>query len=673
MADKKDIEEKIKALREDLQRYNHEYYIKNDPSISDQEFDMKMKELEKLEEENPEFDDPNSPTKRVGGDITKEFNTIEHDYPMQSLSNSYSKDEIVDFIKRTAKNIEGETEFVCELKYDGVAIGIKYRDGKFYQAVTRGDGQKGDDVSNNVRTIKTVPLVLTDADYPSSFEIRGEIMLRKPQFEKLNKNLIDKGEKPYANPRNTASGSLKLQDSSEVAKRGLDCFLYGIYSEHEVADEHFASVEKAGEWGFQIPKPSDHRIKKCKNIDEIMDFINYWEEKRLGLDFEIDGVVIKVNNYEQQRELGSTAKSPRWAIAYKYKAEQVQTRLNSISFQVGRTGAVTPIANLEPVQLAGTTVKRASLHNADIIKKLDVREGDQVYVEKGGEIIPKIVGVNKTERKKDSEPFNYITECPECGTELIRKEGEALHFCPNEAGCPPQIIGKMQHFISRNAMDIDGIGEETIVQLHDAGLINNMADLFELKKEDVLPLERMAEKSAENLINGIQESKQQPFERVLFGLGIRYVGATVAKTLAKAMKSMENLKKASVEELESIPEIGTVIAKSVHDYFENEDHVEIVNRLKDHGLSMELSEEELASSSDKLVGKKFVISGVFEKYSRSELKKMIEDNGGKNTGSISGSTDYLVAGDNMGPAKREKAEKLGVPIISETDFLEMVE
>lgn len=672
MADKKDIEEKIKALREELQRYNHEYYIKNDPSISDQEFDMKMKELEKLEEENPEFDDPNSPTKRVGGDITKEFNTIEHDYPMQSLSNSYSKDEIVDFIKRTEKNIEGETEFVCELKYDGVAIGIKYRDGKFYQAVTRGDGQKGDDVSNNVRTIKTVPLVLTNGDYPASFEIRGEIMLRKPQFEKLNKNLIDNGEKPYANPRNTASGSLKLQDSSEVAKRGLDCFLYGIYSEHEVADEHFASVEKAGEWGFQIPNPSDHRIQKCKDIDEIMDFINYWEEKRLGLDFEIDGVVIKVNNYEQQQELGSTAKSPRWAIAYKYKAEQVQTKLNSISFQVGRTGAVTPIANLEPVQLAGTTVKRASLHNADIIKKLDVREGDQVYVEKGGEIIPKIVGVNKTERSNDSEPFEYITQCPECGTELIRKEGEALHFCPNEAGCPPQIIGKMQHFISRNAMDIDGIGEETIVQLHDAGLIHNMADLYELKKEDVLPLERMAEKSAVNLINGIQESKQQPFERVLFGLGIRYVGATVAKTLAKAMKSMENLKKASVEELESIPEIGTVIAKSVHDYFENEDHVEIVNRLKDQGLSMELSEEELASSSDKLVGKKFVISGVFEKHSRSELKKMIEDNGGKNTGSISGSTDYLIAGDNMGPAKLEKAEKLGVPIISETDFLDMV-
>ncbi len=667
-----EVKKKIEKLRSELERHNRLYYIEDNPEISDYEFDEMLKELEDLERENPEFADENSPTKRVGGDVTKNFETVEHEFPMMSLSNSYSKDEISEFIARIDKNIGGDTEYVCELKYDGVAISVRYNNGRFERAVTRGDGQKGDDVSNNVRTIKSLPLnLLPDTGYPEVFEIRGEIMLTRSRFEMLNEELAKKGEKPYANPRNTASGTLKLQDSKVVAKRGLDCFLYSVNAGSPVAENHFESVQKAKKWGFKVPPKEKNRIKVCRHIDEIMDFINYWDTERLNLDFDIDGVVIKVNSYDKQEELGSTAKSPRWAIAYKYKAEETKTILQDIKFQVGRTGAVTPVAQLKPVELAGTVVKRASLHNADVIANLDVRLGDTVFVEKGGEIIPKITAVDKQQRPDDAEPFEFAAQCPECGTELVRKEGEAVHFCPNETGCPPQILGKIQHFISRNAMDIEGLGQETVVQLHNAGLIKGIADLYELKKEDVLPLERMAEKSANNLIKGVEESKNKPFEKVLFGMGIRYVGATVAKRLATHFKDINRLAQASLDELESAPEIGTVIAKSVHEFFRNEEYLEMVERLKSHGLQFEVVEEEGVSS--KLEGKKIVISGVFHQVSRSEAKKLIEKHGGTNTGSVSGSTDYLVAGENMGPAKREKAEKLNVKVISEDEFLKMIE
>lgn len=667
-----EIKEKIEELRSELERHNRLYYIENDPEISDYEFDQKLKELEQLEKKYPEFADENSPTKRVGGDITKSFETVAHEFPMMSLSNSYSKDEIAEFISRIDKNIGGDTEYVCELKYDGVAISVRYENGKFKRAITRGDGQKGDDVSHNVRTIKSLPLKLIEnGDYPGFFEIRGEIMLTRSRFEELNAELQKRGEKTYANPRNTASGTVKLQDSKVVAQRGLDCFLYSVNAAKPVAENHFEAVSKAGEWGFKVPLEKDNRIKVCKNIDEIMDFINYWDTERLNLNFDIDGVVIKVNNHQLQDELGTTAKSPRWAVAYKYKAEEAQTILNDIAFQVGRTGAVTPVAHLEPVELAGTTVKRASLHNADIIKNLDVRIGDSVYVEKGGEIIPKITHVDKTKRSENSKPFEFAKYCPECNAELVRKEGEAVHFCPNETECPPQILGKMQHFISRNAMDIEGLGQETVVQLHQAGLVSGIADLYELKKEDLLPLERMAEKSADNLIKGVEKSKKQPFEKVLFGLGIRYVGATVAKKLAVHFKNINQIAGASLEELEAAPEIGTVIAKSVFEFFRNDDYCELIERLKNHGLQFEIVEEE--GASDKLSGQKFVISGVFQKMERSEIKKLIEKHGGKNTGSVSGSTDYLIAGENMGPAKRQKAEKLEVKVISEDDFLEMID
>ena len=665
------VKEKIEALRKELEHHNHLYYIESKPEISDYEFDQLLKALEKLEAEHPQYDDPNSPTKRVGGDITKNFETIPHDYPMMSLSNSYSKEEIADFIKRIQKSIEDPLTFVCELKYDGVAIGIKYRNGEFYQAVTRGDGQKGDDVSTNVKTIRTVPLKLKEGDYPEAFEIRGEIMLTRPQFERLNNELEAKGEQPYANPRNTASGTLKLQDSSVVAARKLDCFLYGIYSPAPVATSHFDAVQKAGKWGFKAPSEANNAIKRCENIDEIMDFINYWEEQRLHLDFDIDGIVIKVDHYDYQEELGSTAKSPRWAIAYKYKAEQAITVLERVTYQVGRTGAITPVANLTPVLLAGTTVKRASLHNADIVEKLDVREGDTVYVEKGGEIIPKITGVDKTKRPADSQPLHYITNCPECGTELIRKEGEAQHYCPNETGCPPQLKGKMEHFISRNAMDIDGMGDETIQQLFNEGLIRNSADLYELKYDDLIGLERMADKSVNNLLNGLEASKAIPFERVLFALGIRYVGATVAKKLAQHFKTIEHLKSASFESLIEVNEIGDRIAQSVIDFFANEENATLVTRLQEKGLQFEIAEED-QPQSDLLAGKSIVISGVFHRYSRDEIKKMIESHGGKNAGSISGKTSFLVAGDNMGPSKLEKAQKLEVPILSEDEFLKEI-
>lgn len=664
------VKQRISELSAELEKHNQAYYVLNNPVISDYEFDMLLKELESLEAEYPELALPNSPTKRVGGDITKNFETVTHDYPMLSLSNSYSKEEIADFIKRTEKLLEGKADFVCELKYDGVAIGIQYRNGSFYRAVTRGDGTKGDDVSANVKTIRTVPLQLSGSDFPESFEIRGEIILPKSQFEQLNEELRQKGEQVYANPRNTASGTIKLQDSSVVAKRGLNCFLYGLYAPQPIADNHYHAVMQARSWGFNTPSTEKRMIQRCSGLDEIMDFIAYWDTHRHALDFEIDGIVIKVNPYESQEELGYTAKSPRYAIAYKFKAEQAATALNAITFQVGRTGAITPVANLEPVQLAGTTVKRASLHNADIIAKLDVRIGDVVFVEKGGEIIPKIVGVDEGQRNRDAPKFEYIKHCPECGTELIRLEGEAQHYCPNSLGCRPQIVGRIQHFISRKAMDVSGLGQETVELLFDAGLIRNIPDLYLLTQSDVLKLERIAEKSASNLISGLESSKKQPFERVLFALGIRHVGETVAKKLVAHFKTVDALALADTESIEEVPEIGVVIAESVNAYFQSDEGQDEVKRLREAGLIFEAEEQETVS--DTLEGATVVVSGVFEKVSRNELKTLIEAHGGKVSGSISGKTTYLVAGENMGPSKLAKAEMLGVKILDEIEFLTLI-
>ena len=667
-----EAQERITELTKALEKHNHLYYVKNQPEISDYDFDMMLKDLESLEERFPELQHPNSPTKRVGGDITKKFESVLHDYPMLSLSNSYSKEEIVDFESRARKLTDADLEYVCELKYDGVAIGIRYLNGAFDRAVTRGDGTIGEDVSTNVRTIKTVPMTLQGNDFPDELEIRGEIFFPLDGFEALNQQRAQAGEDLYANPRNTASGTLKNQDSSLVAERGLDCYLYGVYSKSNIASNHYEAVQAAGNWGFQIPEHSERMIERCKGIDEIMDFINYWDTKRHDLNFEIDGVVIKVNAYDQQEELGYTAKSPRWAIAYKFKAASVSTQLNSITYQVGRTGAITPVANLSPVLLAGTTVKRASLHNADQIAKLDLRIGDHVFVEKGGEIIPKVTGVDMAKRSDDAVPFEYGEFCPECNTPLIRLEGEAQHYCPNQAECPPQVAGRMQHFISRRAMDIEGIGAETIEQFYEAGLIKNIADLYDLGAEDLLPLERMAQKSVDNILQGLEASKEVPFERVLFALGIRYVGETVAKKLARHFHSMEKLQAASTEELLSVDEIGNRIAQSVQEFFTQEANTAIIDRLKNHGLQLEIPQEALSDRTDKLSGKTFVISGVFERHSRDELKELIEKNGGKNTGSVSAKTTYLLAGDGMGPSKRTKAEKLGVTIISEGDFEAMI-
>lgn len=661
-------EQKINALREELRQHNYNYYVLDQPQISDYDFDMKLKELQELEEKHPEFHDPNSPTLRVGGQVTKNFATVVHEHRMYSLSNSYSKEELEDWEVRIKKLVEGEVAYTCELKYDGASISLTYENGELVRAVTRGDGIQGDDVTHNIKTIRSVPLKLK-GDYPDKFDIRGEIVLPYEGFAKMNAERVENGEEPYANPRNTASGSLKLQDSSEVSKRPLDCLLYSIVGENLPFSTQFEGLQKARDWGFKVPKEAE----LARSTDAVMAFLEHWDEHRHDLPYETDGVVIKVNNLNQQEELGFTAKSPRWAMAYKFKAEQVSTKLHQITYQVGRTGAITPVANLEPVQLAGTIVKRASLHNADQIEKLDVREGDEVFVEKGGEIIPKIVAVDFTKRNPDSKPTSYISECPECGTELVRKGGEAQHYCPNYNGCPPQIIGRIQHFISRKAMDIEGLGGETVALLVRENLIENYADLYELKKEQVLPLERMAEKSAENLIKGIEQSKEVPFERVLFALGIRYVGETVGKKLAKHYKNIEAIETASQEELVSVDEIGEKIAESVVDFFAVEENRIIVNRLKVHGLQLAISEEELAGQTDKLNGNTFVISGVFEKVSRSELKKMIEANGGKVTGSISVKTNYLVAGENMGPSKLAKAEKVGTTIISEDEFLAMVD
>lgn len=660
--------EKIKALRQELREHNYNYYVLDNPTITDFEFDMKLKELQELEGKHPEFYDPSSPTLRVGGGITKNFNTVVHEQRMYSLDNSYSKEDLEDWEKRIQRILgDAEVEFTCELKYDGASINLTYEEGKLVKAVTRGDGFQGDDVTTNIKTIRSVPLQLK-GDYPPKFDIRGEIILPLDGFAKMNEERIAAGEDPYMNPRNTASGSLKLQDSAMVAQRPLDCLLYGIVGENTGITSQYEMLKKAREWGFKVPSIA----QLCKSTEEVMAFIDAWDVKRHSLPYETDGVVVKVNSVQHQEELGYTAKSPRWAMAYKFKAEQVSTILKEITYQVGRTGAITPVANLEPVLLAGTTVKRASLHNADQIEKLDIREGDTVFVEKGGEIIPKIVGVDLSLRPADSKPTHYITHCPECGTELVRTEGDAKHYCTNFYGCPTQITGRIQHFISRKAMDIEGLGAETVELLFKEGLIRNYADLYVLTKEQVMPLERMADKSAENLVKGVAESVNIPFERVLFALGIRFVGETVAKKLAKAFKNIDALMAASVESLMAVDEIGERIAQSVVDFFQNERNLEIISRLRSYGLQFEISADKLLNQTELLKGKIFVVSGVFETISRNDLKKMIEDNGGKVGSSISSKTSFLVAGDKMGPSKRTKAESLGVPIISEQDFLGMV-
>ena len=661
------FESQINQLRDELREHNHNYYVLDDPTISDFEFDIKLKELQALEAAHPEFYDSSSPTLRVGGEVTKNFETVKHTFRMYSLDNSYSKEDLEDWEKRIEKLVDGAIEFTCELKYDGASISLTYENGILIRAVTRGDGFQGDNVTPNVKTIRSVPLRLK-GDYPPHFEIRGEIVLPFAGFQRMNEERIEAGEEPYRNPRNTASGSLKLQDSSEVSKRPLECLLYSIKGERLGIATQFESLEKARQWGFKVPEAA----KIVKSIEEVLEFINYWDSRRHDLPYETDGVVIKVNDLQQQEELGYTAKAPRWAMAYKFKAEQAATLLKKITYQVGRTGAITPVANLEPVALAGTVVKRASLHNADQIAKLDIREGDTVLVEKGGEIIPKIVGVEFSSRHEKSNPTTYITTCPECHTELIRNEGEAQHYCPNTKGCPPQIIGRIQHYISRKAMDIEGLGGETVALLVKNGLIKNYADLYQLVVDELIPLERLAQKSAENLVKGINLSKEIPFERVLFALGIRYVGETVAKKLAKHFKSIDALMLASEEELVLVDEIGERIARSVVHFFTEEENRMTIQRLKDHGVQLKISDEQLADQTDILLGKSFVVSGVFTKVSRIELKKLIEDNGGKVSSSISGKTSFVVAGDNMGPSKRTKAEGLGIPIISEDDFLQMI-
>lgn len=661
-----DIKERIEELRKELHHHNYLYYVKDKPEISDYEFDQKLKELEQLENKYPEYADENSPTKRVGGQVTKNFKTVKHNERMYSLSNSYSKEDMEDWLKRIRKTIAEKITFTCELKYDGASINITYQNGEFLRAVTRGDGFEGDDVSHNVKTIKSLPLKINSDKLPNRFDVRGEIVLPFEGFSKLNAERVKEGLEPYANPRNTASGSLKLQDSSEVAKRPLDCLIFGIQSEDLKLKSQYEVLNTLRECNFNIPK----EVKLCHNLDEVFEYINFWDNKRHGLPYETDGVVVKVNSLAHQTELGHTSKSPRWAMAYKFKAEEVKTVLNEITYQVGRTGAITPVANLKPVQISGTTVKRASLHNADQIKKLDIREGDTVYVEKGGEIIPKITAVDFANRNPESSPTEYITQCPECQTELVKEDGEAVHFCPNTESCPPQVIGRIQHFISRKAMDIEGLGGETVALLVKEGLIKNYADLYTLKKEDIINLERMAEKSAQNLVDGIEKSKQQPFEKVLFALGIRYVGETVAKTIAKSLKNIDEIINADKERLENIDEIGERIAQSVVEFFQNKNNLELVNRLKSYGLVFEIEEQEDASNA--LEGLKIVLSGVFEKYDRKELKALIEKHGGKNVSSISKNTDYFLAGENVGPSKLEKVNAFKIPTISEYDLEKMI-
>lgn len=663
-----EIEVKIKSLREELERHNYNYYVLSAPTISDREFDMKMKELQALEEAHPEYADPNSPTQRVGSDLSKEFEQVVHKYPMLSLGNTYSEEEVRDFYERTERALNEPFEIVAELKYDGTSISLTYEHGQLVRAVTRGDGTRGDDVTANVRTIRSVPLRLQGSGYPDQFEIRGEILLPWAEFDRLNKEREEQEEPLFANPRNAASGTLKQQNPAVVAARKLDAYFYYLLGEELPADGHYENLEQARRWGFKIPDV----IRKCHSVQEVFDYIAYWDTERKNLPVATDGIVLKVNSLRQQRNLGFTAKSPRWAIAYKFQAERAVTRLNSVSFQVGRTGAITPVANLEPVLLAGTVVKRASLHNADIIDGLDLHIGDQVFVEKGGEIIPKIVGVDIEARSMLlGDKVRFIRTCPECGTPLIRPEGEAAHYCPNESGCPPQIKGRIEHFVTRRAMNIN-IGPETVEDLYNAGYVLNIADLYTLKVADLLRLERWALKSATNLMESLEQSKSVPFERLLYGLGIRYVGETVAKRLAVAFHSMDRLMQASFAQLVEVDEIGERIAQSVRDYFADERNCQIVDRLKEYGLQMALADEALANRSDRLKGLTIVISGTFSKHSRDEYKAMIEQHGGKNSGSVSGKTHYILAGENMGPTKLEKAAKLGVKIIHEDEFLEMI-
>ncbi len=663
-----EVAHEIERIREELNRHNYSYYVLNSPVISDYEYDQLMTRLIKLESEHPEFFDSNSPTQRVGSDINIEFQQVKHKYPMLSLGNTYNEGEITDFYNRVVKSLDEPFDIVCELKYDGTAIGLTYQNGELVRGVTRGDGVQGDDVTANVKTIKSIPLKLK-GDYPSEFEIRGEIYIPHKGFEAMNRERAEAGEELYSNPRNTASGSLKLQNSKQVAKRPLDCYLYYLLGEELPAETHADNLEKARSWGFKIPE----EYKICKSLDEIFSFIHHWDEERHNLPYDIDGIVLKVNSLNQQKRLGFTAKNPRWAISYKFKAEQGYTRLLSVDFQVGRTGAVTPVANLEPVQLAGTIVKRASLHNADFITALDLHLNDMVYVEKGGEIIPKIVKVDMDVRKSDSDPVRFITHCPECGTELKREEGEAAFYCPNMQSCPPQVKGRIEHFISRKAMNIDGLGAETIDLLYSVNLLRDISDLYSIHPMQLTPLERLGEKSARNIIKSIEESKSVPFPRVLFALGIRFVGETVAKKLAMAFKNIDSLEKATLEELIEVEEIGERIAGSVIEFFADERNREIIEKLKQAGLQFELSEQEAKTDSQLLAGKSFVISGSFAKHSRDEIKQLIEKNGGKNSSSISSKTDYLVAGDKIGPSKLAKAEKLEISIISEDDLLNLIQ
>ncbi|MFV0391828.1 MAG: NAD-dependent DNA ligase LigA [Paludibacteraceae bacterium] len=665
---KDNTEAQIKALRQELEQHNYDYYVRSSPTISDFEFDQKLKQLQKLEMEHPESFDPNSPTQRVGSDINTAFKQVKHQYPMLSLSNTYSEGEVQDFYERTKKSLNADFELVCELKYDGSSISLVYENGMLSKAITRGDGEKGDDVTSNIKTIRSIPLRLQGNDYPESFEIRGEILMPWTVFDELNKEREEQEEQLFANPRNAASGTLKMQNSSEVAKRKLDGYFYYVLGENLTFDKHSDNLYMAHKWGFKV---SD-AMKVCKTPEEVFAFLHYWDVERKNLPVATDGVVIKVNSTIQQRNLGFTAKSPRWAIAYKFQAEQAVTRLNSVSYQVGRTGAVTPVANLEPVQLSGTTVKRASLHNADIIEGLDLHIGDSVYVEKGGEIIPKITGVDVSFRTSTGDKIQFITHCPECETPLIRIEGEAAHYCPNENRCPPQIKGKMIHFVSRKAMNIDGLGEETINLLFQHKLLKNVADIYELKIPDLEHLERLGTKSAYNIIDGVKKSKSVPFERVLFALGIRYVGETVAKKLAFAFKNMNNLQNASLEALTTVDEIGERIAQSLVTFFADAQNIEIIEKLKQVGLQFSVSEENMNLKSETLTGKTIVISGTFMKHARDEYKKIIEQHGGKNTGSISSKTSFILAGENMGPEKLIKAEKLGIPIIREEEFLAML-
>ena len=670
--DKEAAQKRINELAEQINYHNHRYYMLSEPEIADYDFDLLLEELVSLEKQYPELADENSPSNKVGGTVTKSFKTVIHKYPMLSLSNSYNREELDEFDARVQKGLGRPATYVCELKYDGVAIGITYINGVLSQAITRGDGEKGDDVSANVRTIRSIPLRLMGDAYPDEIEVRGEIFWPRKDFNRVNDEREELGEARLANPRNAASGTLKMQDSRVVAGRKLDSYLYFLLADELPSRSHYENVLKAREWGLKIPPPESNYIAKCQNLDEVFGFIEYWDNKRKDLDFDIDGVVIKVDNLDDQAELGFTAKSPRWAMAYKFKTERVSTRLNSVSFQVGRTGAITPVANLEPVLLAGTVVKRASLHNADQIAKLGLHIGDDVYVEKGGEIIPKIVGVDLEKRKEEFPVVNFISHCPECGSELKRMDGEAQHFCPNIWDCPPQIKGRMSHFISRKAMDMEGLGEETIDQLFEEGLISDISDIYSLTMEQLLPLERMAEKSAENLLNGAKASLQIPFERVLFAIGIRFVGETVAKKLARHFKNIDAIMSADSDSLLAVDEIGERIAASVVEFFADERNKKLIERLKTAGLKFELDESETQGMSDKLKGKTFVVSGVFSKYSRDEIKAMIEKNGGKNSSSISSKTSYVVAGENMGPAKLAKAEQLGIEIIGEEELEELI-